>query len=226
MKIYASKLTSGIEGIDIDCLYSRLTLERQIQIRKFVRKEDVYRSLLADLMLMQIIRENLPIPHQKISFEANAYGKPFLVGINLHFNISHSGAWVVGIIDNAPVGIDIEVISPMDLDVGRILFSPVEYSDLMAKIEADRLAYFFELWTLKESYIKMLGKGLSKPLDSFAIRIDGNGIIRFEAENEPEGLYFKQYGIDKDYKMSACATNKGFPEAVIERTWEYYLCIS
>jgi len=33
-----------------------------------------------------------------------------------------------------------------------------------------RLVYFYELWTMKESYVKALGKGLHLPMDSFKIQ--------------------------------------------------------
>ncbi len=174
-------------------------------------------------MLRRIIRENLGLSDEKISFGANRYGKPFLVGAgDFHFNLSHSGEWVVCVIDSAPVGIDIEMIRPVEQDIARGFFSPVEYGDLMAKSEAERLHYFFSLWTLKESYIKVLGEGLSRALDSFAIRIDGSENPGLETEDMPN-WFFKRYGIDRRYEMAVCAAHGGFPEAVAVKNWYDYL---
>ena len=34
----------------------------------------------------------------------------------------------------------------------------------------EKINYFYDLWTLKESYIKTIGKGLYTPLNSFSIK--------------------------------------------------------
>ncbi|ACV61822.1 4'-phosphopantetheinyl transferase [Desulfofarcimen acetoxidans DSM 771] len=224
MRVYAAKLTAGVSDFDLDRIASRLTPERQERIRKFVSKEDARRSVLAELMLRQIILESLGLSGKEISFGANSYGKPFLVGIgDFHFNLSHSGEWVVCVTDNAPVGIDIEMIRPVEYNIARKFFLPAEYGDLMAKNEAERLHYFFSLWTLKESYIKARGEGFARPLDSFSIRIDEGGNVRLETEDMPGGWFFKRYGIDYRYKMAVCAAHGGLPEAVIVQDWHDYL---
>ena len=40
--------------------------------------------------------------------------------------------------------------------------------------EQAQLNRFFEVWTLKECYIKMLGTGIYKALDSFSITPEGH----------------------------------------------------
>ena len=224
MKVYAVKLTAGISGFDLDRISSRLTSERRERISKFVRKEDVQRSVLAELMLRQTILESLGLSDKEISFGANPYGKPFLVGIgDFYFNLSHSGEWVVCVTDHAPVGIDIEMIRPVEYNIARRFFSSAEYGDLMAKNEAERLHYFFSLWTLKESYIKARGKGFAIPFDSFSIRIDEVGNVRLEMDDMPGGWFFKRYGIDHRHKMAVCAAHGGFSETVAVKDWHDYL---
>ncbi len=224
MKIYAARLTENMADFELGWLCSRLTRERQEKVKKFIRAEDARRSILAGLMLRQIILENLQMPDEKISFEANPHGKPFLMGSgDFHFNLSHSGELVVCVVDNAPVGIDIELIRPVEYNIASRFFSPVEYGDLMTKNEAEQRHYFFSLWVLKESYIKALGEGLSRPFDSFSIRVGDGGNARLETEDVSGSWFFKLYGIDQRYKMAVCAAHQGFPEAVVVKNWHDYL---
>ena len=44
-----------------------------------------------------------------ISFSVQEYGKPYIPALpDMHFNISHSGRWIVCAVDSKPIGIDIE----------------------------------------------------------------------------------------------------------------------
>jgi len=191
--------------------------EKQERIRRFYRWEDSLRSLFADLLSRRLIIDKLGIKNRDISFSTNEFGKPFLKDFpGFHFNLSHSGRWVVCSVDKQPVGIDVEEIQTIDLDISKNYFSPDEHMDLM-KMD-DKMSYFFTLWTLKESYIKIVGKGLSLPLNSFSIRFLGDS-IRIKAENEfIDNIFFTEYSIHSDYKMSACAFHNDFPDKVISIT--------
>ncbi|WP_052447540.1 4'-phosphopantetheinyl transferase family protein [Clostridium polynesiense] len=106
----------------------------------------------------------------------NKWGKPHLKGYpKLYFNISHcEGAVALGISNIAPVGIDIEKI---------VKFRPYAlnrcFSDFEKKLVLDS-SYpekeFFKLWTLKESYIKALGMGMSYPMKNITFNIEDNVI--------------------------------------------------
>jgi 4'-phosphopantetheinyl transferase len=91
--------------------------------------------------------------------------------------------------DAGSIGADVEHAgrSVRAAELSRRFFSPQETAAL-EKLPHGRLQeQFFLYWTLKEAYIKALGRGLSHPLDSFSFRLTGDSPhrIRFSAE-EPQ----------------------------------------
>src|SRR5699024_6695800 len=77
-------------------LSSCISNSRRKKLNRFINKKDAYRSLLAETLVRKVIIDNLDIPNSAIQFGKRKYGKPFLCGqANFHFNISHSGQWVV-----------------------------------------------------------------------------------------------------------------------------------
>ncbi|MBA4422456.1 MAG: 4-phosphopantetheinyl transferase [Syntrophus sp. (in: bacteria)] len=113
-------------------------------------------------------------------FINNDHGKPRLdpdAGpIPLCFSLSHTkGLAVVGVTREGEIGVDVERAgrSVHAAELSRRFFSPEE-TEALEKLPPGRLQAQFPLyWTLKEAYIKALGRGLSHPLDSFSFRLTG-----------------------------------------------------
>lgn len=93
-------------------------------------------------------------------------GKPYLTdNDNFHFNISHSGRWVVIAYGSSPVGVDVqELRDKVPEGIAQRFFTGDEQSYV-----GDDSRRFFRIWTGKESYIKYLGTGLKTPLNSFSV---------------------------------------------------------
>lgn len=216
--VYAVDLTGKLDKDTYNRLLMHVSTDKQTRIPRFYREEDRIRGLMAEILARSIIIHKTGLRNHEIEFYTNDYGKPFLKNRDdLHFNLSHSGSWVVCAVDNLPLGIDVEKIQPIDLDISKNYFSPDEHQDLLAK--EDKYAYFFTLWSLKESYIKMVGKGLSLPLNSFSIKFCNPNDIRIKEEDRLlENIFFSQYEIDKNYKMAVCASYNGFPNTVQVKT--------
>lgn len=196
-------------GLFNHCL-SYVSREKQERIKKFRKAEDAQRALIGDILSRRIISDSLCIKNNDIIFEQNEYGKPFLKHIkDFHFNTSHAGEWIICATHNLPLGVDVEHIQPIEFDIAKQFFSEEEYIDLMNRDSLHRLSYFYELWTLKESYIKAEGKGLSILLNSFSFRINSNEIV-FKSKNESKNYCFKQYDIDSNYKLAVCGLEDKF----------------
>ncbi|WP_422657551.1 4'-phosphopantetheinyl transferase family protein [Paenibacillus sp. EC2-1] len=210
--IVAVKLPVTMEIQEYERSISYISVERRNQLDRFARQEDAYRSLFGELLVRAVICQELGLLNEEIHFVKNDYGKPMLLGHeDFNYNISHSGCWVVMIRGQGAVGIDIEMIQKSDLEIARRFFSPLEFNDLISRPESERNTYFYDLWTLKESYIKAIGTGLSTPLDSFSIRLKEN---HFMLETNDEGCKFTQFDIDPAYKLSACSLGTPLPASI------------
>jgi 4'-phosphopantetheinyl transferase len=216
MKIFALNNLEPMDDLTFRKLLTILSNEKQERVKKYARPDDAKRVLLADILVRSVIASELKVSNQAIEFNANKYGKPLLKrNCSLHFNVSHSEDWIVCAVDDEPIGIDIEKIRPAELEIAAQFFSDEEYRMLMAKNPQDRLHFFFDLWTLKESYIKAVGEGLSISLKSFTVRFLERGVITVKLGNKLTNLILKQYDLDSEYKMSVCSVHKVFPDSVI-----------
>lgn len=101
----------------------------------------------------------------------------------IEFNVSHSGEWILfGFCHQRPLGIDIEYHRELEFqNIVRDLFASAEKVSWNDLDPAEHSTAFFSAWTRKEAYVKAIGLGLIKPLDSFAVSI-GNA-------SEPELLW-------------------------------------
>ncbi|OCF98046.1 4'-phosphopantetheinyl transferase family protein [Gilliamella apicola] len=116
----------------------------------------VCRSMLASLLKQYCHIDSLP----PIIIGDNS--RPCFLQHNLpDFNISHSKDWVaVAISLNGRVGIDIEVARQRKnyLNVAESIFANDEYQWMLK--QRDTLTAFWQLWTLKESALKLYAKGV------------------------------------------------------------------
>lgn len=193
--------------------------ERKLKAAKYLKNSDRCLCIGAGGLLYYVLRQ---YGVSDFELHENLYGKPELKeDQNLKFNLSHSGNYIVCAVGDAQVGIDVENSKKDNFDIAEKWFAEKEYQWLSET--KDRQEGFNRLWTLKESYIKMRGMGLSIPLDSFCI-IPGeimskspndNGFTKFlmkkdtkvitlKKEEQMEHLYFREFGLP-GHHVSVCA---------------------
>jgi 4'-phosphopantetheinyl transferase len=195
-------------------LLSLVSEERRQRAKRFLRREDAWRGVVGEALARSCIGRREKCPPKEVRFATGEKGKPFVqVPHKAEFNIAHSGSWVVCALDEGPVGVDVERIHPVDFAIAKRFFSSGEYEALSRLDGEPKTGRFFDYWSLKESYIKAIGKGLSCPLGSFTIIIEKKR-ISMEAEGELPILFFKQYDLGPDYKCALCASHENFPKAV------------
>lgn len=195
---------------NIDKLENYISKEKREKVNKFYKIEDKVRGLYGELLIRKMIIEKLNIKNKDIVLKTSKYGKPYLQGFeNLFFNISHSGKYVVCSLDCNLIGIDIEEIQPIDAEgIAKNSFTFKEQNYILKedKLE-EKIKRFYEIWTLKESFIKCVGKGLYMPLDSFSIYPDEKNNLILEYSEDKNKYSLKRIEVDKEYKMSVCSEN-------------------
>jgi 4'-phosphopantetheinyl transferase len=90
------------------------------------------------------------------------------------------------------IGIDVEnSIRKIDINIANRFFSKQESEVLGQTMENEKQNLFFDFWTLKESYIKARGRGLSIPLDKFSFTISPEDTaIQFHSGNNDDANDF------------------------------------
>lgn len=138
--------------------------------------------------LGQLLASYLNVPAGEVVLRRNEFGKPYVPGTDLHFNISHSGTNAIcAFCGSDPVGVDIESLSATSAceSIGRHYFSPAEYSQWATESSTDSGEAFVQRWTRKEAYAKACGTGLHYPFASF----DASGPDRKEFAFHAEEPY-------------------------------------
>mmetsp|Transcript_22024 Transcript_22024/g.10381 ORF Transcript_22024/g.10381 Transcript_22024/m.10381 type:complete len:238 (-) Transcript_22024:1184-1897(-) len=117
--------------------------------------------------LRKILSTYLDIEPSLVQFSYEPYGKPVLSSMAkkaFSFNLSHSNDLALySIARYGAVGIDIEYIRPMrDIDqLAKRFFTQNEYELMRSFSKEQKHKIFFNLWVLKEAYLKATGEGLS-----------------------------------------------------------------
>jgi 4'-phosphopantetheinyl transferase len=127
---------------------------------------------------------------KEFSFRKNAWGRPEIENTGsppgLTFNLSHTDGMVVCLIGfGREIGVDVEFIDRpiMVPELAKSSFSQLEYEAISKLSGAEQRNLFFEIWTLKEAYVKARGMGLSLPLDQFSFEIDQKKTVKVFLEN-------------------------------------------
>jgi 4'-phosphopantetheinyl transferase len=188
----------------------------RLRIESFARSNDAQRSLLGELLVRHLLAGFTKSKLPDHPFTIGEKGKPAPDGYNgIHFNISHSGEWVVAALSPASVGVDVERMRKVPEGVAHRFFSDAENKMLQNALnESQKAEIFFTLWTLKESFLKAIGKGLTKSLNSFTIV--ETGLKQYSLANDPEaeGFFLKTFELCEGYKLAACAAGKLFCDQV------------
>lgn len=183
--------------------YSLMPEYRKNKIDRLSQEKDKILCLGAGILEREVFLENGLGENPQIGYEN---GKPILLDFdNVFFNTSHSGEKVITTISNLNVGCDIEKIKSERKSISNRCYTKEE-QDFVNKFEGrDRDISFFKIWTLKESFVKNLGAGLTIPFRSFSISLDDG--ISIKQNIVDEQFKFISLTTDDDYQIAICLSN-------------------
>ena len=200
-----------------------VSIECYSEAVRYKNKEVSLRHLLGATLVSFALWKywNLSIENCRIS--RGIKGKPFVVGHkNIFFNISHSGKYVVCAVSDREVGIDIEKRAKARMEVAGRFFHEQEVAMLksLSGTEQDRL--FFNYWAVKESFLKCIGTGLTRPLNTFIVKFTGIKIVLCEERNVLP-LCVSVCPVDPDYACYVCGESEKI-SVIQEVTFEEITC--
>jgi 4'-phosphopantetheinyl transferase len=176
--------------------------------------------LISHALLRTTLSRYMNIPPANWVFSYDSYGRPQIDKPRgtpeLRFNLSRTqGIAVCLIASSLNAGIDIESVN--NLDDPELLYRHVlslsEIASLQGLPAHTLKKRFLIYWTLKEAYVKAIGKGLSIPLTQFSFKLKSNGkaCIRLDPRltDDSSQWQFAFYWLTKEVILAIALCNSG-----------------
>lgn len=201
-------------------LRAMLTDEERARIDRLRFARDRRTALVTRALARVTLSRYCETPPQRWRFRTNEHGRPEISSpaSPLRFNVSHTEGLVVCLVSRGrELGVDAESLKRDRrwLALADRYFSPAEARALREVPAAGRRLRFLEYWTLKESYVKARGRGLTLPLSGFSFDLpapmrDGNR-IRFTpaVDDEPARWQFTLERLGADHIVASAVDRAG-----------------
>lgn len=150
---------NDISSDDIALWKTKVSKKRVESVLKKHFKRDRLLSICGDLLVLSACAESLGIDDGKETLQWEENGKPYFKNRELYLSVSHSGDFAVCAVHSNPVGIDIELVRDFSDKILNNICNNEERFYI-----GENAVKFFEVWTAKEAYSKLCGKGVSQIL--------------------------------------------------------------
>ena len=195
-----------------DTVLQAVSPYRRQKIALLKHKKDKNRSLGAALSLNAALKD-YGLEERSMEYDLEKQGKPvFRYYPEIHFSLSHSGDFAICSIGEMESGSDIEWVRSGKARLAERFFAEEELAWIRkadsAEEQEDRM---FRIWTMKESFLKVTGFGMSLPLKEFAVVMDDEGAIFLRHHVNEKTYFMKEYTMpeysveDTRYKVSVCS---------------------
>ena len=155
-----------------------LSTDERRRAARFAFESDRSRFVMARATLRRLLATRVKAEPEQIEFTYGEQGKPALGGAfadaNIFFNVAHCDDFALYAFSNdGEIGIDVEAVRWFaDADeIASRMFSPAENEAYGQLASHEKTVGFYNCWTRKEAFVKALGNGLSRSLDSFDVTL-------------------------------------------------------
>lgn len=155
---------------DFLTMFNSLNIDNQNKIKKILTDRDKKLSILSKYILKNILSQKYNLDYTNIYY--NEFNKPFIDGI--YFNISHSNDYIVICFSENKIGIDIEKIRKVNLNIINYFCTKKEKKYILKS--KNKYKALFEIFCLKEAYFKMKGTNLFN-IKKISFNIQNKNII-------------------------------------------------
>ena len=147
---------------------------------RYKNQSDRRLSAVGYLLLVYALRNDLGIKDIKLRF--GEYGKPFLDIQGIYFSISHCKKGCVCVVSDKEIGVDIQEIRPYSQRLAEKVCCENEL--LRLERACDRAAEFAKIWAMKESFVKMNGRGIG-----YSLKNVDTTVLHFKEVIEKDGFF-------------------------------------
>jgi 4'-phosphopantetheinyl transferase len=177
-----------------------MTLDEYARYRRFFFEHDRRVFVATRALVRTVLSRYAALAPGQWRFLTGEHGKPRLAHPDMappiYFNLANTQGLVVCAVSVAheSIGVDVERIDRKTeiLDLADRFFSHSEVRALRALPSSERLRRFVAIWTLKESYIKARGFGLTQPLHQFSFLLDQEEIgVAFDESMAEEATHWR-----------------------------------
>ncbi len=195
-EVHVWTLRLDLERAAVNRLEAFLSPAEVSRARRFVLATDRRRWVCAHGLLRLVLSRYVGTRPDEVAFENGPGGKPRLADRpSPRFNLSHADDLaLVAVSLDREVGVDVERIREIGSlrALAESCFSPAERTALASVAGSQRLEAAFAGWTRKEAFLKVLGEGLARPLDSFDVTLvpgESARLLRVDDAPEAPGRY-------------------------------------
>lgn len=150
--------------------FSLMRKEKQERVSRY---KDLTRrkcSVAGEMLVKTHIGKVLDVAPESPTISEDENGKPYIPECTIHFNISHCENYIAYTFSHREIGIDIEKIRPISLNIIKRFYSEKEQKYVLGHEPTDNdyckcedeetLERFYRIFTLKEAICKKSGIGI------------------------------------------------------------------